>query len=386
MTNTVSRTISDETLDSIIQIESSGNPRAKASTSSALGLGQFLNATWLAVVRKHKPEIMRGRTNAQVLALRTDPSLSVEMLARFTEDNVAEMGGGGPGDIYLAHFLGVGTARKLFHASPTARVEPLVGAAAVAANRSILEGKTVRQVRDWADSRMRKSAGRGWVAKFYRPAESPQQQIMLSADLDLPPGFAGDLQILEVQRQLQTMNYYGGFLDGLWGGKTAAAVAAFLNDRKVSSVPAPTSASMYLQYASQIREQIDAAEAESPPFRRPVSAARAEASPQTVAKIAPEIVPARQSFVTSAGAAIGGFALTAWQLLGSYVSSAWNFFTQNRDNIPSAATDPSTLQRVFHLVPPGAWLLAGTLFLSFLAYNAWKVRRKIQSDVQDGVR
>jgi hypothetical protein len=72
MTNTVSKTVSDETLNCIITIESAGRTNIKAPTSSALGLGQFLNATWLATVRKHRPDLLKGR-RAQVLALRTDP-------------------------------------------------------------------------------------------------------------------------------------------------------------------------------------------------------------------------------------------------------------------------------------------------------------------------
>lgn len=388
MTNTVSKIVTDETLDSIIQIESSGNPRAKATTSSALGLGQFLNATWLGVVRAHAPELLRGRTESQVLALRTDPSLSIEMLARFTEDNIRTMGGGSPGDIYLAHFLGAGTARKVFRAAPSDKIEPIVGPAAVRANRSILAGKTVKQVRDWASSKMAKAGGHGWVKKYYRASSfvAPRQLVMLDQDLSLPENFRGDTQILELQRQLRTMNYYTGLDDGLWGSKTAGAISGFLNDRHNTSIPAPTSVEMYKSYASAIAAAVSEAEAETPPFRRPVTVARENVDPKTVAAIAPEVVPTKQNFLASAWAAIGGFLLTVWQIFGSYVSSAWDFFTQNKDSIPSAATDPSFLQKVFNYVPPGVWFLAGTLFVSFIAYNAWKARKKIETDVQEGSR
>jgi hypothetical protein len=170
VTNTVSKTVSDETLNAIITIESGGRLNAKAPTSSALGLGQFLNGTWMAVVRKHRPDLLKGRSEAQVLALRTDPQLAVELLARFTEDNqhIVGMNCTG-GDLYLAHFLGAGAAQKLFHANPDAAVEPLVGQAAVAANVSILRGRTCAQVRAWSAKRMHDSAGHDWVAKYYKP-------------------------------------------------------------------------------------------------------------------------------------------------------------------------------------------------------------------------
>ena len=170
MTNTVSKTVSDETLNAIIQIESGGNPRAKAKTSSALGLFQFLNATWLGVVKKHRPDLLEDRATAQVLALRMDPETCIELGARFTEDNLAAIGRNATGgDLYLAHFLGAGDARKLFRAPPDQPVDELVGPAVIQANRSIMQGKTVAQVRAWSARRMHESGGHDWIAKYYRP-------------------------------------------------------------------------------------------------------------------------------------------------------------------------------------------------------------------------
>lgn len=180
MTNTVSDTVSDETLNSIITIESSGKPTAKASTSSALGLFQFLNATWLATVKMHRPDLLKGRTQAEVLALRTDPSMSIEIGARFTEDNLALIGRNATGgDLYLAHFLGAGDARKLFRSAPSTPVSELVSSAVIAANRSIMEGKTCAQVRAWSARRMAQSAGHDWIARYYKgaPVDQPEQTV-----------------------------------------------------------------------------------------------------------------------------------------------------------------------------------------------------------------
>lgn len=193
MTNTVSETVSDETLNCIITIESAGRLTAKAGTSTALGLGQFLNKTWLAVVEKHRPDLMQGRSQAQVLALRTDPAIAVELLARFTEDNQRIVGMNCTGgDLYLAHFLGAGAAQKLFHAAPAASVEPLVGDAAVKANESILRGKTCSQVRAWAAKRMAQSSGHAWVAKYYEPP-APEQ---MAAEVEEVPEDIPDTQTM----------------------------------------------------------------------------------------------------------------------------------------------------------------------------------------------
>jgi hypothetical protein len=172
MTNTVSRIISDDTLSRIIQIESAGKPTAKAPTSSATGLGQFIASTWLAVVQKHRPAWAVGKTNAQILALRTDPKCSIEMLARFTEDNASYLGAGyTDGDLYLAHFAGAGTAKKLLRASASSDCASVFSSAAIAANRSILSGKTCGQVRAWAASKMKAAGGRNWVAVYMAGAK-----------------------------------------------------------------------------------------------------------------------------------------------------------------------------------------------------------------------
>lgn len=172
MTNTVSSTVSDETLNAIITIESGGNPRAKASTSSALGLFQFLNATWLAVVQKHRPELLE-LPHDKLLSLRCDPHLCIELGARFTEDNLALIGRSATGgDLYLAHFLGAVDARKLFRADPSTPVADLVSPKVIEANRSIMLGKSVAQVRAWSARRMHESAGHDWIAHFYAPPEA----------------------------------------------------------------------------------------------------------------------------------------------------------------------------------------------------------------------
>lgn len=174
MANTVSRILSDETLNRIIQIESAGNPNAKAPTSSAAGLGQFITGTWIATVQKHKPQLFKTNTREQVIAMRVGAAtaaLQLEMLARFTEDNAALLGAGfADGDLYLAHFLGIGDARKLFRAPPNDLASTHVTAGAVAANRSILSGKTCAQVRAWAQTSMlnrwAKAGKTDWVKKW----------------------------------------------------------------------------------------------------------------------------------------------------------------------------------------------------------------------------
>lgn len=186
MTNTISKTVSDETLDCIIQIESAGNPKAKAPTSSALGLFQFLNKTWLGTVKAHRPDVFTETPTEKLLAMRTEPVFCIEMGARFTEDNQRAIGMNCTGgDLYLAHFLGTGDAKDFYHADSSTPADKLVSAQVIAANRSIFivngEMQNAGQIRAWAARKMAKAGGRGWIKK-YCPQVAPVPQAEETAE------------------------------------------------------------------------------------------------------------------------------------------------------------------------------------------------------------
>lgn len=141
-----------------IQVESGGNPLAASTTSSAFGLGQFTAQTWLDLIKQTHPELV-GQSDAQLLALRADPGLSKEMVAANRVQNTAYMQRNGieqptAGNIYLAHFLGPADATKVLQADPNMPVESLLDPKVVAANRSVLAGKTAGTVAQWAEGRM----------------------------------------------------------------------------------------------------------------------------------------------------------------------------------------------------------------------------------------
>src|SRR5437660_3287721 len=77
----------DAVVDRIIGVESDGDPNAKSKRSSATGLAQFLDETWLDMIRVHRPDLTKGRTQAEILELRRDPKIAREITARFTEHN-----------------------------------------------------------------------------------------------------------------------------------------------------------------------------------------------------------------------------------------------------------------------------------------------------------
>jgi aromatic ring-opening dioxygenase catalytic subunit (LigB family) len=69
-------------VERIIAVESNGDPNARNSRSTAMGLGQFLDETWLDLVRVYRPDLVRGRNARETLDLRREPKLAREIVPR----------------------------------------------------------------------------------------------------------------------------------------------------------------------------------------------------------------------------------------------------------------------------------------------------------------
>lgn len=104
--------------------ESSFNASAKAKTSSATGLFQFLDSTWLQMVERYGEDYglnTDGKSRAQILAMRNDPQAASFMAAAFASENEQSLNENWGGDVgstelYLAHFLGAGGAASFLNA------------------------------------------------------------------------------------------------------------------------------------------------------------------------------------------------------------------------------------------------------------------------------
>ena len=155
-------------VERIIGVESHGDPNAKNKRSSATGLGQFLDETWLDMIRAHRPDLGQGRSQDEILELRRDAKIAREITARFTERNAEMLRKRGlpvtPGTLYLAHFAGGAGAVAILSAMENADAA-LVMATADATGRTnrekiikanpFLERFTVADLRNWADRKMR---------------------------------------------------------------------------------------------------------------------------------------------------------------------------------------------------------------------------------------
>jgi len=124
--------------------ESNLNPTAKAGTSSATGLFQFIERTWLGMLKQAGGQhgygdlaakiettptgnytVRDAKTREQILELREDPKAAALMAGEYTAQNAESLKaalGRSPseGELYAAHFLGPRGAVELVRLAETA--------------------------------------------------------------------------------------------------------------------------------------------------------------------------------------------------------------------------------------------------------------------------
>lgn len=171
------------------KVESNLNPNAAAKTSSAGGLFQFIDRTWVGTLKEAGPHLGYSRyadaitrtddgryvisdpsMRREIMALRQDPTANALMAGVFTNSNAKHLTnklGRAPtdGELYMAHFMGANGAARLITAAesnPRAAAADSFSAAA-RANRSIFFDKGGR-ARSFAEV-TQNLAGRFDVAK-----------------------------------------------------------------------------------------------------------------------------------------------------------------------------------------------------------------------------
>ena len=183
--------------------ESGYNPNAKAKTSSATGLFQFLDQTWLATLKQHGAKygyaryadlIQQGpsghyyvngpEARATVMDLRLDPHASALMAGELAADHAAYLRGRvgrepTAGELYVAHVLGPQGSAKLIDAvriSPTASAPALFPDAA-SSNRGIFyrAGRAATVTEVYANLTSGPGGGPAQVAPPARDNNTPDQ-------------------------------------------------------------------------------------------------------------------------------------------------------------------------------------------------------------------
>jgi hypothetical protein len=233
------------------QVESGLNPHAGASTSSARGLFQFIDQTWLGTMKQSGAELGYGRYAAaisrttsghyqvadpemrsEILKLRNDPTANAVMAGAFTRANadiLSKKLGRAPseGELYIAHFLGAGGAAKLISAAksnPDAKATQYFPTAATA-NSSIFFDRSTGAPRTLAQVRNILTARYDIARRRSDPIQTAQATTTSST--------AGEPATLSASRAVRAAN-----------SSTAAAPAAPLDVTAMLTFRAPDSVSV----------------------------------------------------------------------------------------------------------------------------------------------
>jgi hypothetical protein len=153
--------VDPDTVTTFAALESDLNPNARASTSSAKGLMQFIDPTWRGMLDKHGAKYgldpKTPQTNAWAASL---------MGGEFIKENMKIISGVKPNpdvtDLYLGHFLGPSGAKKFLKSDPFATAAPEMPKAANA-NKSIFFDKggralTFGEIYEKVDNKVEKKA------------------------------------------------------------------------------------------------------------------------------------------------------------------------------------------------------------------------------------
>lgn len=129
----------------LIHTESRGNENAQNPLSSAGGIGQFIDSTWITTLRKYRPDLANGRTNAEILALKKGEGSGVlgrQMAIEYAAEMSRSLAAAGlqvtPGNTYLAYFAGPAGARRVLKGDPNASVDTTMTPVQIAANKSVM--------------------------------------------------------------------------------------------------------------------------------------------------------------------------------------------------------------------------------------------------------
>lgn len=181
-TETRKQAVSSTTLpagyvDSIIKPESGGDPTARNPRSTATGLGQFIESTWLDVIQKIRPQLYgalgaaeTAESRKRILALRTDPELNREAIGELGRQNAVKLQDAGfeasLRNLHLAHFLGAQGAVSILRADPSANAAGVLPGAAAANPEVFKRGNaTVQDILNYGTARATGAGPAGQAAQ-----------------------------------------------------------------------------------------------------------------------------------------------------------------------------------------------------------------------------
>ena len=182
--------------------ESNFDADAKAKTSSATGLYQFIDSTWLSMINRYGEDFgidTKGMSRAEILNLRNDPKSASFMAAAFASENEktleAHWGGEiGSTELYFAHFMGAGGASEFLKAldeNPIQNAADLFPREA-RANRNVFydrqtgESRTLEEVYQFFDKKFQNTFETPVQQKQTEPVEAIAHNSLFHPDMNHP--------------------------------------------------------------------------------------------------------------------------------------------------------------------------------------------------------
>lgn len=224
-------------------VESNFDPSIKSSTSSATGLYQFVDQTWLDMVATHgqkhglsnyaamidrKPsgrlEVHDAKMKQKILDLRKDPKTAALMAAEYTAQNQKHLEnkvGGKIGDteLYLAHFMGAGGASKFLNTmkQDAQTIGAKIFPAAARANKNVFfdksgHARSLKEIHAFFDKKFGGSADVQVAKHVERPQPRPSAVVDETDQIMEEKIFVAQLiSDLNAQRNAALRNSVPGF-------------------------------------------------------------------------------------------------------------------------------------------------------------------------------
>lgn len=145
----------------LLPTESNGDPNAAPGTpgTHALGAGQFEPATWLQILKTNRPDLAQGKSDADILALRSNPTLSAQMTTQYASDNANVLASAGPGGqalpvngttLAVMHKLGPADGPAVLNADANAPLNTILSKRVLNANPQLANLTAGQYVQDLA--------------------------------------------------------------------------------------------------------------------------------------------------------------------------------------------------------------------------------------------
>ena len=249
--------------------ESNLDPTIKSPTSSATGLFQFIDQTWLETLKNEGPALGYGKyadaivqsssgryivpdpaMHREIMALRKDPTANAVMAGAFTNRNAEILStrlnrDPTEGELYMAHFLGPAGAARFISAAestPNSRAADLFPKAA-SANRSIFYDRSgqARSVSEVYANLIAKHGSTQTVARVN--ALTPAAPPLLQGRDDAPQpalALADSGQAFHSLFRTERRGAVSPVVTELWGAKRAAGTDLVRAVTPVSTASAST--------------------------------------------------------------------------------------------------------------------------------------------------